>query len=1748
MEMKVRNSAKVSIGSIMGESTTTMARATSKQRRSSRFAEDDTLYFKQNGRFIKEAFGENTAFGTLEYKTTETVGTFVRVEQDADPDKMIKTLMRLGYSLPRLAISITGGAQDFVISKELEKTLFSGLRKVVGMTDAWVICGGTNAGVMKYVGEAMADLNQAGGDHIVAPLIGVATWGVIRGRKELTSLQGGRAVYTHTKPVEGKQSACLDTNHTHQWLVDGHVEDKFGKEQDLRSRFEAAISNSEYLPLSTVHVRVPARFLQDSKLGKGSSQRTQEFKKQLAAALDTNDEKFKRLKEDNIYSLKFNDVALKSKRSQGSIFFKVIERDGVRTNVVSALKDFTFEYHGESFPICVPGEEPLTEAPRPEDERIDEEIFKGTSEIYALQLVVEGGTGTLESVKTAIAQRTPVLVIEGSGRIADVLAYAWRYLHDDQRAAQKFTRGQLMDLLMGVIPFKEKEPKSEEEKEKEIYNEEIRIYNERKGEYDKEINKIMQDVLEIVLQKEMVSVFSIGTGQDFEAAMLETLLNSIKPLSPTIAGQFEVAFSKLHLSVLFDQPARAKPYVTCLRELTSRAKKDKPILEGSRAEGTLKERYENLLSDGLFWSIINNHIDFVKIFLPELNDISKFLFEPDGSRLFQLHSLGSRPYFQALLSEGKYRSVIRKVANLTHLPLGPRSSSGTLSRASTERSYKDEFEDQSERANSANSGGSDLSEGEEKDQLSIDEFLERVDQLEHHLLFGKNAVAIESRHMRSYYANLQGNMSSTERSFVTFRELMVWAVFNGYGELSEIFWREGGHSIPSALYCSLLYSSLSKSQTVLRYDTERAAEMAAMSDKFEAHARGVLEKCYQESNEDARALLNERLLSFRLLCRGDANDPGQYPNSCELAHMAGNLSFFSHSAVQSPLLTDWYGGMTMGTSTPRILVNLIYPFSLLYNARGPFKITPSAAFRKKQTDDLGGRVVLKPHVLAWAHISAPVTKFYLDCISFVALLGIYSTVVVSERGLEVQTLEYVLLAWMSVLALEELRQVVSSGLYEWSQDGWNQLDFLLYGFFYVSTGLRLTAKTENDLAVAYVLYSINIIQLFFRALRLYAVHSVLGPKLLIIGAMMTDIVAFFALFIVFMLSYGVSLTALVSSSGLDWREALNGILYRPYFMVMGELFLEDLQEDTDCTGYLPFTGCSTGQWLVPVFTALYLLFVNIMLVNLLIAMMASTYEAVRENSLELWRFQFFELLEEYRDKPRLPPPLSIISLLWGATEYVVRLAVGATRECCAKKDRSMELVRSSRNRLSIYQEKNTDKYTDELDNINRDRDSEKLSRLEEDVSLMSIFMQEMHNQTLRLEKEQQVLTKRVRAMNPETRERTLSMAGLQSLQSVKSDDGSGSNYRQGIMSESMAKHTAVLSKETYMALERWDVDLADVSAKAGRGVGKWVKYESEGLKVAWYDDGHIKGVNWAVYQSEMGTLSGKSRKDSKLAFTAYNKEPTKAYDKIQDPKSKEDKKIKVPQLTAEKVPWSVDMPSYDPVEYTAPHIVLAAKSSPAPGPKYADEIQFNGKLADESFCGTIATFPDGLPRNPVGRTGVKGRGALGKWGPNRCIDQIITRWKRNQNGMPLIRENKPVLEFIAIKRRQDEEWALTGAIQRPKAALPVLERAFGVTADTKARSATLRRLERILIDDQVLVYEGYSDDHRNTDNAWMETQCYNIHDDTDVFSSAELMRGSAKDKTLPLEVAWTTAHRDIRLFASHKELVGRVCLIHGAYW
>jgi transient receptor potential cation channel subfamily M protein 2 len=90
---------------------------------------------------------------------------------------------------PKLIISVTGGAQNFTIPHRMKKAFKEGLIKAAASTGAWIITGGTNTGVMKLVGEAVAEELPKYSSDTKLTVLGIATWGKIALRKNLAKLK-----------------------------------------------------------------------------------------------------------------------------------------------------------------------------------------------------------------------------------------------------------------------------------------------------------------------------------------------------------------------------------------------------------------------------------------------------------------------------------------------------------------------------------------------------------------------------------------------------------------------------------------------------------------------------------------------------------------------------------------------------------------------------------------------------------------------------------------------------------------------------------------------------------------------------------------------------------------------------------------------------------------------------------------------------------------------------------------------------------------------------------------------------------------------------------------------------------------------------------------------------------------------------------------------------------------------------------------------------------------------------------------------------------------------------------------------------------------------------------------------------------------------------------------------------------------------------------------------------------------------
>ncbi|CAK0788073.1 unnamed protein product [Prorocentrum cordatum] len=185
-----------------------------------------------------------------------------------------------------------------------------------------------------------------------------------------------------------------------------------------------------------------------------------------------------------------------------------------------------------------------------------------------------------------------------------------------------------------------------------------------------------------------------------------------------------------------------------------------------------------------------------------------------------------------------------------------------------------------------------------------------------------------------------------------------------------------------------------------------------------------------------------------------------------------------------------------------------------------------------------------------------------------------------------------------------------------------------------------------------------------------------------------------------------------------------------------------------------------------------------------------------------------------------------------------------------------------------------------------------------------------------------------------------------------------------------------------------------------------------------------------------------------------------------------------------RVPWSVAWEAYSPTPFSEGGLATAAGADPADPRGVAAEL-----ARRKTFEGAIVLEPDtGCPINPLGRTGMRGRGALQRWGPNHTADPIVTRTE------PLTGRLQ-----VMVARAGAGLFRLPGGEVDPGELVPAaVMREFAREADALAgggHAEGLAGLQERLFSSGQVVYQGYADDARNTDNAWVETVAFHFHCD-----------------------------------------------------
>lgn len=208
---------------------------------------------------------------------------------------------------------------------------------------------------------------------------------------------------------------------------------------------------------------------------------------------------------------------------------------------------------------------------------------------------------------------------------------------------------------------------------------------------------------------------------------------------------------------------------------------------------------------------------------------------------------------------------------------------------------------------------------------------------------------------------------------------------------------------------------------------------------------------------------------------------------------------------------------------------------------------------------------------------------------------------------------------------------------------WNNLDISCIMLFFFSIIFRFSLPEHFESIRC--MYTVCLLLYYLRILQFFYISKVLGPLILMILLMIGDFLKFFLILLVIWTSFGISIHALKYPNHPLGCNLFSSIFLTPYWQIYGELALEELEEDSykrycnDTKTYIPSRH---SHPLITIFLMLYLIVMNLVLLNLLIALFTKSFDKVKEDSKFYFSYMNYDLVFEYKRKSVFPPPFNIL--------------------------------------------------------------------------------------------------------------------------------------------------------------------------------------------------------------------------------------------------------------------------------------------------------------------------------------------------------------------------------------------------------------------------------------------------------------------------------------------------------------------------
>jgi transient receptor potential cation channel subfamily M protein 3 len=163
--------------------------------------------------------------------------------------------------------------------------------------------------------------------------------------------------------------------------------------------------------------------------------------------------------------------------------------------------------------------------------------------------------------------------------------------------------------------------------------------------------------------------------------------------------------------------------------------------------------------------------------------------------------------------------------------------------------------------------------------------------------------------------------------------------------------------------------------------------------------------------------------------------------------------------------------------------------------------------------------------------TAPITKFWANSVAYLIFLIIFSYTILVKMDETPTWQEWLAISFLCTFGCEKLRELFSSEpvgikqkLAVWCWNLWNPCDMAAVLFFLIGAALRFKQSTFE---VGRVFYCINSIYWYLHILNILSVNKYLGPLVTMMGKMVKNMIYFVVLLLIVLMSFGVSRQAIL---------------------------------------------------------------------------------------------------------------------------------------------------------------------------------------------------------------------------------------------------------------------------------------------------------------------------------------------------------------------------------------------------------------------------------------------------------------------------------------------------------------------------------------------------------------------------------------------------------------------------------------------